>query len=94
MVAEHLERDAARPSAVSCTPLYGSCETRSSSQSLRTMPDAEAAVTPMRSAIAVVVTVPVAARLEGVDRLRVVLDGGRDLWVTHWHDSDYGMPNS
>ena len=35
-----------------------------------------------------------AERLEGVDGLRVVLDGGGDLWVTHRHDSHYGMPKS
>jgi hypothetical protein len=35
-----------------------------------------------------------AERLEGVDGLRVVLDGGRDLWVTHRHDSHYGTPKS
>ena len=35
-----------------------------------------------------------AARLERVDRLRVVLDGGGDGWVTDWHDRDYGMPKS
>ena len=45
-----------------------------------------------RSAIAVVVTVPGPRRLERVDRLRVVLDGGGDGWVTDWHDRDYGMP--
>ena len=33
-----------------------------------------------------------AGRLEGVDRLRVVLDRGGDGRVTHWHDSDYGTP--
>ena len=50
------------PSAVSCTPLYGSCATSPSSHSLRTIPEADAAVTPMRSASAVVVTGPVASR--------------------------------
>ena len=39
------------------------------------MPDAEAGVTPSRSASAVVLTGPPSSRLEREDRLRVVLDG-------------------
>ena len=71
--ADHLERELAS-APVSCTPLYGSCATSPSSHSFRTMPDADAAVTPMRSASALVLTAP-DRRLERVDRLRVVLDG-------------------
>jgi hypothetical protein len=46
----------ADPVAVSCTPLYGTCVTMPIESSFLTIADADAGVTPRRSASAFVVT--------------------------------------
>ena len=56
------------------------------------MPLADAGVTSRRCAIAVIVDRALAL-LQRVDRLRVVLYGGRELCFTGSHRSDYGTPN-
>ena len=94
VVADHLERHLLPTLGSAARPCRARATTSSSSQSLRTIPDAEAARDAQALGDRGRGDRAGAVRLERVDRLRVVLDGGGDGWVTDWHDRDYGMPKS